>query len=271
MFARLHSTTATTSPVAKEECAHTVTVQRGGAVFCHVCGEETHQKINYDRDWKFYGTTADSCGLDPERCYLRKTQERSIHADIHHLAISEHIKDLANGIYNDICSQKIHRGIFRKSIVFAAVFYAYKVDRTPQSCDHLINLFKIKRKSALKGLKYVNEHLPPRSPLRTLYITPEDLIQEFIGKYDTTPAHVAALLDLFHRIKGRSDVLNRSRPQSIAAGVIYYFSVSQGRPLNLKEFVKKVHLSELTVVKVAKECSTVLGEDLKTAIGKCHM
>ncbi len=230
-------------------CSHLSIMHESGTLLCQLCGVELS-----DRQLE----SSSKYSLDSARCYVRKTTERSIHQDIQHFQISEHIKDMANDIYNEICEDKIHRGVFRKSIVFASVFYAYKLNKSPQSCDHLIKIFKIKRKSALKGLKYVHEHLPPRSPLRTLYITAEDLVHEFMTKFDTSTLQIQEVIKLYQRVKGRSHDLNKSRPQSVAAGIIYYYTLTQGRCINIKEFIKKVQLSELTVTKGAKECSRLL-------------
>jgi transcription initiation factor TFIIIB Brf1 subunit/transcription initiation factor TFIIB len=247
-------TTRSHSPSPDDVCLHSSIIHESGNLLCKSCGievaERDGQTSNQNTDSKF--------NSDSTRCYIRKSTERSIHQDVQHIPISDHIKDIANDIYNEICREKIHRGVFRKSIVFASVFYAYKFDKSPQSCDHLIKVFNIKRKSALKGLKYVHEHLPPRSPLRTLYITAEDLIQEFMIKFDTSSVQISEVIELYNLIKGRSDSLNRSRPQSVAAGIIYYYTLSQGRNMSIKNFIKKVHLSELTVMKGAKECSRIL-------------
>lgn len=156
----LSDTPDPTESTAVSACEHPSLINSEGSTLCSSCGMEVTKKITYDKEWKYYGMNDTKHSSDPSRCYIRKSKERTIHQDIPHLDISEHIKDTANDIYNEVCKEKIHRGAFRKAIVFAAVFHAYKLDGNPQSCNHLIKIFKIKRKNGLKGLKYINEHLP---------------------------------------------------------------------------------------------------------------
>ena len=60
----------------------------------------------------------------------------------------------------------IYRGNCRRAIIFACVFHSYKSIGQPQTHEKLIKLFKLTRKSGLKGLKHVtlnsNSPYPPR-------------------------------------------------------------------------------------------------------------
>jgi len=194
---------------------------------------------------------------DPMRCYIRKVKDKTIYPDVEHMNISDHIKDIANNIYEQVCDGKVHRGAYRRAIIFASIFHAYKLDKNPQSCESLIHIFEIKRKDALKGLKFINEHAPKSSPIRNIYITPEHLIHEFLMKFNVSADSQNEILELYRRIKGRSTILNRSRPQSVAASVIWYWLVMHSKCITLKDFVKKVNLSELTVNKIAKEIASL--------------
>ena len=64
---------------------------------------------------------------------------------------------------------------------------------------------------------------------------------------------------LYEQIKNRSSKLNRSRPQSVAASLTYYWICQKDINISLKEFAKKVDLSELTINKNTKEVATILG------------
>lgn len=237
-------------PEEENICFHSHTTTEHGAVLCMECGEEVITSIADI----FKQTT------DPSRCYIRKVSEKSIYSEIVHMNISQHIQDLANDIYIQVCgtTPKHRRGVNRKGIIFASIFHAYKLNLNAQSCESLLNVFNIKRRDALKGLKYINENAPPNSPLRTTYITPEHLIQEFMKRFNADQKSIQEVLDLYHKIKGKSSIVNRSRPQSVAAGLIYFYSYMKGNDINIKEFTKKVSLSELTINKLAKECARIL-------------
>lgn len=230
-------------------CLHPVVVTEQSLTMCYFCGSEV---ICESRP---------SGGYMPNQahCYTRKTKEKSIYPDIQNMNISDHIKDIANDIYIEVCRERVHRGNKRKSIVFASIFHAYKLANNPQSCDTLIRALNINRKDALKGLKFINENLSKNSPVRTLYITPEHLIHEFLENFEITEENEREIVDLYHQIRNKSTTINRSRPQSVASGVIWYWVKLNRKPLHIKDFIQRVLLSELTVIKMAKEIARIRG------------
>ncbi len=76
---------------------------------------------------------------------------------------------------------------------------------------------------------------------------------------NSTPDQKKEVINLYARIKNRSSKLNRSRPQSVAAALTYYWIRKKKLDISLKDFAKKVDLSELTINKNAKEVALVLG------------
>lgn len=243
-------------------CEHSRVVLEHGASLCVDCGIEIQRKLNYEKEWKYYGMNDTKHTTDPNRCYIRKNKDRSIYVDIEHMNISKKIKDKANDIYLQVCGEKVHRGAYRRAIVFASIFHAYKLSANPQSCESLINIFKIKRKDALKGLKFISEHAPVDSPLRTMYITPKDLIKEFMKNLNASEEDTSKVTRLYDTLNGKSSMLNRSRPQSTASGCIWFYMKISKRQMSIKDFVKIVNLSELTVNKVYKEIARIFGLDI---------
>ena len=238
-------------------CEHTHIVLEHGASLCVDCGIEIQRKLTYEKEWKYYGMNDTKHSTDPNRCYIRKNKDRSIYVDIENMNISKHIKDKANDIYLQVCGEKVHRGAYRRAIVFASIFHAYKLASNPQSCESLIEIFKIKRKDALKGLKFISENAPVDSPLRTMYITPQDLIREFMKNLNASIEDTDKVICIYKSLYGKSSMLNRSRPQSTASGCIWFYMKISKRQMSIKDFVKIVNLSELTVNKVYKEIARV--------------
>ena len=236
------------------DCSHSKTVIENSITMCISCGIEIEYP-SAEIDTKHISDTT--------RYYIRKSKEKSIYNDIQHLDVNDKIKDRANEIYMNLCGDKVHRGIHRKSIVFASVYHAFKLENDPQSFESLRKVFNanqitIKRKDALKGLKFINENAPSNSPLRTIYITPKHLIQEFMIKFNATKEQTEEVIEIYNSVKNKSNMLNRSRPQSVAAGIIYYYITTKGKHIPMKEFIAKVNLSELTINKINKEVGTIL-------------
>ena len=91
-------------------------------------------------------------------------------------------------------------------------------------------------------------------------ITPKDLVKEAMKKFNASDSQIKDVINLYGKIENRSSMLNRSRPQSVAAGLTYYYILMKHKDITLKDFTKEVNLSELTVTKITKEISKVLHE-----------
>lgn len=240
-------------------CPHSnVTVEKG-VVECTDCGEEISKKIQHTKEWRYYGQIDTRKISDPNRVQQRKSEDRNIYKDVENMGFSDKIISEANKIYFQVTQGKIFRGNSRKAIVFACIFHSYKLSGKPQSHEKLIGIFKLDRKAGLKGLKHVNLHAPKNSQIRTTYITPINLVEEIMEKFSATKEQKQEVIKLYHMIKNKSSRLNRSRPQSVASGLVYFWICSKNKDITLKQFTKKVSLSELTVNKIAKEISEVIG------------
>jgi len=239
-------------------CMHDNIIHEKGVSVCIDCGEEIQSKLEHDKEWRYYGYGDTKHTSDPNRVQMRKLEERSIYKDVENLGFSESIVSRANKIYAQVTRGKIFRGNSRRAIVFACIFHAYKLANHPQSHERLIRIFSLNRKAGLKGLKYVNLYAPKDSKIRTTYITAQNLVGEILELFSATKEQKQEVLDLYEKIKNKSSRLNRSRPQSVASGIVFYWICSKGKDITLKEFAKKVTLSELTINKIAKEISEVL-------------
>lgn len=229
-------------------CPHEQLIYENGVDLCVACGREMGEKVSFSKSYNVTTTKK-------EQTFERVKKQKNIYNDVANIDLSDHIKDLANDIYVRACKDHVHRGAYRRAIIFASVFTAYKMDNNPQSCDRLLSYFKIKRRDALKGLKFVSEHVG-NVPLS--YITPQDIIKEYMKRFRATSAQIDEVLEMYSIIEGKSSTLNRSRPQSVAAGMIYYYSHETGSKLQMKNFLTKINISELTVQKICKEIKRVM-------------
>jgi transcription initiation factor TFIIIB Brf1 subunit/transcription initiation factor TFIIB len=256
----------TTKEKDTEVCNHVNINNEKGVDVCTDCGEEITKKIEHTKEWRYYGQADSRHTSDPNRVQIRKSEERNIYKDVENMGFSEKIVNVANKIYFQVTQGQIFRGNSRKSIVFACIFHAYKLSGKPQSHEKLIHVFDLNRKTGLKGLKHVNLYAPKNSTIRTTYITPINLVEEIMDKFSATKEQKEEVIKLYHQIRNKSSRLNRSRPQSVASGLVYFWICNKKKEITIKQFIKKVSLSEHTVSKIAQEISDVLGEDDKTII-----
>jgi hypothetical protein len=241
-------------------CKHENIFDESNVKTCLDCGIELSRDISCEKEWRYYGSEDTRKNSDPSRCHIRKSEDKSIFKDLDSLGFPERIIKIANDIYNEVTCGKIYRGNSRKAIVFGCIFQTYKIIGNPKSYDNLRETFNLERKVGLKGLKLVSLNLPKHINIITKYITPTELIEEIMTKLNTTTQQKKEIEELYNKIKNKSPILNRSRPQSIASSIIYYYLSKQDDNIKIKDFIKKVKLSELTVNKLIKVIKKILEE-----------
>lgn len=226
-------------------------IQNGYEHVCVECGRESFvDQLLYNSE--IYND------YRAQRCIIKVTPLKTIYAELQFMPFSERTKSMANRIYVQVCGNDIHRGDFRRAIVFASVFYAYKLDKTPQSCEQLMSLFQLTKKCAQRGLKFVNQNLPNGSPLLLMSTSAADMVREFMHALNATDVVLDEVMVLFLRIE--ADMRNY-KPHALASGLILYHVCLTGRCLDAHQFLNVVRTSEIMVVRVAKECARLLGNE----------
>jgi transcription initiation factor TFIIIB Brf1 subunit/transcription initiation factor TFIIB len=241
------------------KCSHKNIVNENGANVCYDCGKEIEKTIFQDKEWRYYGNSDNKRTSDPNRVHIRKIDDRNIFKDVENMKFGDKIVALANQIYIQVTKGQIYRGNSRRSIIFASVFHSLKISGKPQSHEKLMKIFDLNKKTGLRGLKIVNLNAPKDSIIHTTYITPANIIEDIMDKFDATDEQKKEVLYLYEKIKNKSSKINRSRPGSIASGLVYFWVSLKNINVSIKDFAKKVELSELTIIKISKEISEILG------------
>lgn len=239
-------------------CKHTDTVSENGITSCLDCGEQLIKDITHNQEWRFYGHYDSKRSSDPNRVQARKTEERSILKDVENMGFSDTIINAANILYNAVTKGQIFRGESRKAVVFACVYHAYKMSGKCQTPQHLMEVFGLSKKNSLKGLKIVNVNAPKHSPIHANVLTAVHHIHDIMDKFSASDCQKKEVTVLYGVIKNRSSKLNRARPQSVAAALTYYWICKKKVNICLKKFAEAIDLSELTIIKNAKEVALVL-------------
>ena len=239
-------------------CAHVDVTMENGVNICTACGEEIDRPIQYNKDWAYY--SAGSGRSDPTRVHARKIEEKTISKDVAGMNFSDKIVSKANEIYMECTKGQIYRGGSRKAIIFACIFHAYKILGNHQTPDSLIQAFGLTRKAGLKGMKIVNVNIPKDSEIHNTRISPSHIIGDIMNKFMATEEQKTEVCAIYDMIYNRSSKLNRARPQSVAAAVVYYWITTKNIPIDIKDFASHTNLSELTIKKNTKEVEKVISE-----------
>lgn len=240
--------------VKDSSCSHINTVNESGTFLCKDCGIEMAKVVSYEKDWRYYGSDDTRKNSDPNRCHIRKIEDKSIFKDVESFGFSDKIVNTANDIYAQVTNGKIYRGNSRKAIIFGCIFHSIKLNGKAYSCESLKDIFKLDRKVILRGLKHVSLNAPKSSQIKNKNSTYE-LLDEYMVKFDIKDKDKEDIVEIYNKIKNKSTIINRSRPQSVISSLIYYFLCKKhgSNNVNIKDFIKKVKLSELTINKISKE------------------
>ena len=259
VFNNIDSETLTDGAPLK--CVHASTCVDGNVRICTDCGAEIEKLQTYEREWRYYDTDTKS---NPTRCVARKGETMVILKDLENMGIGENVISLANSIYVQVTKGHIKRGrSSRKAIIAACLFHAYKQLGAPKSCDMLREIMKdanLNKSDFLHGIKQVALNTPKTASKNTTvtYITPRDIICEIMILLNSTELQKVAVLEMYDAVKDMSPMFQESRPQSVAAGIVYHYICQHGNTLSIKEFSAKVKISQLTVNKIRNEVCRVM-------------
>ena len=255
----INERTKTRKEKIKRACTHKDILEENGVKLCTDCGREISREMSFEKEWRWYGRDRDTRHCDPNRCHIRKSDDRTIYNDVAGMGFTNKIIEEANKIYQEVTNGNIYRANSRRAIIFACIWHAYKLQGHPQTCADLMNIFKLERKVGLKGLKHISKKAPKGSPLRITYITPTDFIMPIMSRFNADKKEIDEVTAMCEELKNRSCILNRSRPQSVASGLIYYFCRLKNKNITMAEFIREAELSELTVRKIAGEIKLIRG------------
>jgi transcription initiation factor TFIIIB Brf1 subunit/transcription initiation factor TFIIB len=222
-------------------CDHERVYCSSGVVTCSVCNEVLDE-LETVKSSNVYS--------DSNRYIIRKQTVKNVFQDMNYMDIDEQIKMIANDIYSEVCLNKVHRGFFRKGIILAAIIIAHNKLNRQQNPEELIKKFNVPKKNVLKGYKYIHDNIVNRDLLDVDDPTAFDFINEYSNKFCIDICIKNEIQKLYQ--KDREHFL-RAKPQSIAGGFIYYYFITNKKPIELKTFADNIGLTSLTIHKIYKE------------------
>lgn len=247
-----------------EECEHPQISNIDGSKVCMECGLKLDETL-LDNEIRYYGAADTRYSKDPSRHNIRKNEERSLHADLEPLGFPQEIIERANDYYKEIIQNKIYRAKNRRSIVFACTYHAYADMQEPRVPSELAMRFHLNKKRVSNGLKIFARVFRKR-PLKK-YIDAMDLVPKLLSElHIENGEHRAAMEDIqtiYDFVQSKSKTFNSSNPQSITAGLVYYYLKLNGVDISRSEFSKVVKLTDITFTNIATDIHTVLGNQIE--------
>jgi transcription initiation factor TFIIIB Brf1 subunit/transcription initiation factor TFIIB len=231
------------------ECGHDDTTVQDMEIVCMTCGTIL---TNISFTDNLYGESVQN--------HYRKTKHiKGIHTDIETLQVPQDVEDMANEMYLNITMNITQKGNNRKGIICSCLKYACKKHGIPMTMERLTRLMNVKQRHIYKGCRMVADVYP--ETVDTL--SPEDLIAENAGLFDLNSRDIQQIQALCRSTTSESTVLKRSKPLSVAAGLVYFYIVLNKMTVTRAQCAQKVGVSEITLQKIAKTVAEILGEKIK--------
>jgi hypothetical protein len=225
-------------------CKHIETIKENNLILCINCGLQL-SSVDEELDHKLDSIQFKKC---PDKGIAKDLEIYNLHPDVIRIA---------DRYYTSVTNGDIKRSNLRKGIMFACVFQAYKELGKPQTPDHLQKIFGITRKNVSKGLTYFCLGIPNRNTEH--YITAEHFIPKVIDEILNLKTElIEGCLELFKQIENKSSLLNRSNPQSVSKGVVFYYLRKINSNFDLNSYSEKVNLSATTILRICNTIDTIL-------------
>ena len=111
------------------------------------------------------------------------------------------------------------------------------------------------------GLRKYYEKFPED---RTKHIQPEDLIRRILVLTNIPLNNYRKIVHIAKYLENSSRLLNHSSPQSVASAIVYLYlcmnpELKESLSLSKTKFAELAKLSDITVTKLVKEASKIVG------------
>lgn len=262
-------------------------INDGEMIVCTNCGVENNRIIDYNPEWRFYGSDDNKRSSDPNRCGMPTNQiisesslstvitghgfevyrklnswngltykEKSLISIINKIAqkasvgnVPQSIIDATMKMYQIISKDYIKRGTSRESLIAACFFNALKDNNLIRSNEEVAKLFDIKSKKLSKGCNEFAELMFAKDKDYVKKMRPIEP-KDLIERF----CSIMDLDEKFITIGARISILvdklgicQENNPKSIAVGCIYFMSQNYDLGFNKKEIADQCHTSEVTV------------------------
>ena len=256
-------------------------------IVCTNCGVENNRIIDYNPEWRFYGSDDNKRSSDPNRCGMPTNQiisesslstvitghgfevyrklnswngltykEKSMISILNKIAAKANIGNVPQSIidatmkmYQIISKDYIKRGTSRESLIAACFFNALKDNGLIRSNEEVAKLFDIKSKKLSKGCNEFAELMFAKDKDYVKKMRPIEP-KDLIERF----CSIMDLDEQFIKIGNRISILvdklgicQENNPKSIAVGCIYFISQNYDLGFSKKEIADQCHTSEVTV------------------------
>lgn len=248
-----------------QECLHTDICDSDGVNICKLCGCEV-DLLDFQPEWRYYGTADNRSVSDPSRCHKSKESTRGgiskVFQDAKLDSLPLILRKKAEIKYKQIVGEDTIRGKGRKAIVAACLLYTFYDENDFRTSDEVRNLFGLSKNEMSSGLTRYYQTFPTD---RNRNIKPINMLKRTLkhAKMDISE-HYKKVIRLARCLERVDPTINRSNPQSVAASIVYLYicltpGLKEGLGITKTKFAKDVKLSDITITKLVKRAAEIIG------------
>jgi transcription initiation factor TFIIIB Brf1 subunit/transcription initiation factor TFIIB len=233
-------------------CYHKNTIITEDTITCSDCGRViADDNVCYDKDWKFQSGVSKA----PNSRCSKKQEIKNIDADVLKLIIPPELKSRANDLFSLTTKGAIFRGVKRKALIYICIVEASKELSRDVNVYYLKDFFCLNENrhaisSAFKEYSIATNDISKMEPK---YITPVELIPNILRAIGANDQQISDVLKIHALIDGKREQLRTSRPQSVAAGVVYYYCEKAEKQVDIEKIAEIAKISVLTIRRNAAE------------------
>jgi transcription initiation factor TFIIIB Brf1 subunit/transcription initiation factor TFIIB len=255
-------------------------------IVCVKCGVVNDDIIDYQAEWRYYGTDDNKKTSDPNRCGIPNShisesslgtvilgkgyevyrklnswngltyKERSLISILNKIVqkanmdnVPQSIIDATMSMYKIISQDYIKRGASRESLIAACFFNALRDQGLIRSNEEIAKLFDIKSKKLSKGCNEFTElmFLKNKDYIKKMKpVESKDLTERFCLLLDIQEQYIKIAVRAA-AIIDKLGICQENNPKSISVGCIYLISQNYGLGLSKKDIAENCKTSEVTV------------------------
>ena len=169
------------------------------------------------------------------------------------------IIDDAIRYYDKLSDAKTFRGLNRDGILAASMYISFSINRNPRTSREIANIFQLDNTSATKGCKNainilndIESGMEAKDMTILTKSTPCSFIDRYCSKLNVNQ-ELTKLCMFVAKLVETQNLIPENTPHSIAAGIVYYISLSCNLNINKNDIHQISQISEVTINKCCKK------------------
>jgi len=158
--------------------------------------------------------------------------------------IPQKVIDDAKVLYKKAAEKKISRGDNKEGLIASCIYHSCMINNVPRSSKEIATMFNISPIVLNRG----NSRFQTLLKINVSSSNPDDFISRFGSKLSMKMEDIDKCKKLVKFLE-KNEILSDNSPTSVAAGILYYYSITENIGFTKKQFSAACNVSEVTIVK----------------------